>query len=107
MAKVTYLDPVKDVSGKVSHADRTCYNHRRASGKNFTSVPQKRDYTSHPLTSREVAARAAFKSAHAAAVAIIKDEAQKMAAMDRFNAAKKAKTTTATTLMGFLTQEAM
>ena len=38
MGKVFYEDPIHHISGKISKKYRTCYNHKRVNGLNFTSV---------------------------------------------------------------------
>lgn len=38
MGKVYYEDPIKHISGKISKKYRTCYNHKRVNGLNYTSV---------------------------------------------------------------------
>ena len=38
MGKVFFEDPVHHISGKISKKFRTCYNHKRINGLNFTSV---------------------------------------------------------------------
>ena len=38
MGKVVFEDPVHHISGKISKKYRTCYNHKRVNGLNFTSV---------------------------------------------------------------------
>lgn len=38
MGKVFFEDPVHHISGKISKKYRTCYNHKRINGLNFTSV---------------------------------------------------------------------
>ena len=38
MGKVVFEDPVHHISGKISKKYRTCYNHKRINGLNFTSV---------------------------------------------------------------------
>lgn len=62
MAKVTYLDPIDHLSGKIAKAYRTCYMHRTAAtsntaNPNFTHV---RSARTTPPSSSEVAVRQKF-----------------------------------------------
>ena len=64
MGKVFYEDPIKHISGKISKKYRTCYNHKRASGLNFTSVHGDR---TTPETTEELNHRKKFKAVRLAA----------------------------------------
>lgn len=62
MAKVTYLDPIDHLSGKIAKAYRTTYMHRTAATSNagtpnYTHVRGER---TTPLSSNEVAIRQKF-----------------------------------------------
>ena len=65
MGKVFYEDPVHHISGKISKKYRTCYNHKRINGLNFTSVHGER---STPASTNELAQRAKFKVVRLAAI---------------------------------------
>ena len=71
MGKVFFEDPVHHISGKISKAFRTIYNHMKASGVNFTSVRLK-ERTSEP-TPAELAARNKFSAVSKAVNARLKD----------------------------------
>ena len=62
--KVVFEDPVHHISGKISKKYRTCYNHKRINGLNFTSVHGER---STPASTNELAQRAKFKVVRLAA----------------------------------------
>ena len=64
MGKVFYDDPINHISGKISKKYRTCYNHKRASGLNFTSVHGDR---TTPVSTEEKARQARFKLVRTAA----------------------------------------
>ena len=64
MGKVFYDDPINHISGKISKKYRTCYNHKRASGLNFTSVHGDR---TTPVTDEELQRRNRFKVVRKAA----------------------------------------
>lgn len=64
MGKVYYEDPIKHISGKISKKYRTCYNHKRASGLNFTSVHGDR---TTPVSAEEKARQERFKVVREAA----------------------------------------
>ncbi len=64
MGKVFYNDLINYISGKISRKYRTCYNHKRASGLNFTSVHG--DRTTQPCTD-ELKHREKFKTVSEAA----------------------------------------
>ena len=64
MGKVYYEDPIKHISGKISKKYRTCYNHKRASGLNFTSVHGDR---TTPASADELAQRQKFRVVRLAA----------------------------------------
>lgn len=72
MAKVTYLDPIDHISGKISKQTRTTYMHRTAAtsnpamlaNPNFTHICGKRTTA---LTASEVAYRTRFGAICAAA----------------------------------------
>ena len=65
MGKVFYDDPIHHISGKISRKYRTCYNHKRVNGLNFTSVHDER---STPASTNELAQRAKFKVVRLAAI---------------------------------------
>ena len=65
MGKVFFEDPVHHISGKISKKYRTCYNHKRINGLNFTSVHGER---STPASTTELAQRAKFKVVRLAAI---------------------------------------
>lgn len=64
MGKVVFEDPVHHISGKISKKYRTCYNHKRINGLNFTSVHGER---STPASVAELDRRAKFKTVRLAA----------------------------------------
>ena len=64
MGKVFYEDPIKHISGKISKKYRTCYNHKRISGLNFTSVHGDR---TTPPSAAEMAIHTRFKTVRTAA----------------------------------------
>ena len=65
MGKVVFEDPVHHISGKISKKYRTCYNHKRINGLNFTSVHGER---STPASVAELDRRAKFKTVRLAAL---------------------------------------
>lgn len=65
MAKVEYEDPIHHISGKISKKYRTCYNHKRINGLNFTSVHGER---TTPASVAELERRAKFKTVRQAAI---------------------------------------
>ena len=65
MGKVVFEDPVHHISGKISKKYRTCYNHKRINGLNFTSVHGER---STPASVAELDQRAKFKTVRQAAI---------------------------------------
>lgn len=65
MGKVVFEDPVHHISGKISKKYRTCYNHKRINGLNFTSVHGER---STPASTEELKVRARFKVVRQAAL---------------------------------------
>ncbi len=64
MGKVFYEDPVHHISGKISKKFRTCYNHKRINGLNFTSVHGER---TTPVSAEETKHREKFKVVRLAA----------------------------------------
>ena len=64
MGKVFYDDPINRISGKISKKYRTVYNHKRASGLNFTSVHGDR---TTPPSAAEMAIHTRFKTVRTAA----------------------------------------
>lgn len=64
MGKVFYEDPIHHISGKISKKYRTCYNHKRINGLNFTSVHGER---STPASAEEKARQERFKVVRLAA----------------------------------------
>ena len=64
MGKVTFEDPIHHISGKISKKYRTCYNHKRINGLNFTSVPGER---TTPVSAEEIKRRERFKVVRLAA----------------------------------------
>ena len=64
MGKVFFEDPVHHISGKISKKYRTCYNHKRINGLNFTSVHGER---TTPVSAEEIARREKFKVVREAA----------------------------------------
>ena len=65
MGKVVFDDPVHHISGRISKKYRTCYNHKRINGLNFTSVHGER---STPASTEELKVRARFKVVRQAAL---------------------------------------
>ena len=65
MGKVVFEDPVHHISGKISKKYRTCYNHKRINGLNFTSVHGER---TTPASVAELVRRAKFKTVRQAAI---------------------------------------
>ncbi len=65
MGKVVFEDPVHHISGKISKKYRTCYNHKRINGLNFTSVHGER---TTPASVAELERRAKFKTVRQAAI---------------------------------------
>ncbi len=65
MGKVFYEDPVHHISGKISKKYRTCYNHKRINGLNFTSVHGERTTL---VSVTELDWRAKFKTVRQAAI---------------------------------------
>jgi hypothetical protein len=65
MGKVVFEDPVHHISGKISKKYRTCYNHKRINGLNFTSVHGDRTV---PASTEELKVRARFKVVRQAAL---------------------------------------
>ena len=64
MGKVFFEDPIHHISGKISKKYRTCYNHKRINGLNFTSVHGER---TTPVSAEEIARREKFKVVREAA----------------------------------------
>jgi len=64
MGKVVFEDPVHHISGKISKKYRTCYNHKRINGLNFTSVHGER---TTPVSAEEKARQERFKVVRLAA----------------------------------------
>jgi hypothetical protein len=64
MGKVFFEDPIHHISGKISKKYRTCYNHKRVNGLNFTSVPGER---TTPVSAEEIKRREKFKVVRLAA----------------------------------------
>jgi len=64
MGKVFFEDPIHHISGKISKKYRTCYNHKRINGLNFTSVPGER---TTPVSAEEIKRREKFKVVRLAA----------------------------------------
>ena len=65
MGKVVFEAPVHHISGKISKKYRTCYNHKRINGLNFTSVHGER---TTPMSTAELARQAKFKVVRQAAI---------------------------------------
>ena len=65
MGKVVFEDPVHHISGKISKKYRTCYNHKRINGLNFTSVHGER---TTPTSADEIKRRNKFKTVRQAAI---------------------------------------
>ena len=65
MGKVVYEDPIHHISGRISKKYRTCYNHKRINGLNFTSVHGER---TTPASVAELERRAKFKTVRQAAI---------------------------------------
>ena len=65
MGKVVYEDPIHHISGKISKKYRTCYNHKRINGLNFTSVHGER---TTQASVAELERRAKFKTVRQAAI---------------------------------------
>ena len=63
--KSSFEDPVHHISGKISKKYRTCYNHKRINGLNFTSVHGER---TTPAGVAELERRAKFKVVRLAAI---------------------------------------
>ena len=64
MGKVVFEDPVHHISGKISKKYRTCYNHKRINGLNFTSVHGERTTA---VSTEEIKRRERFKVVRMAA----------------------------------------
>ena len=64
MGKVFFEDPIHHISGKISKKYRTCYNHKRINGLNFTSVHGER---TTPVSAEEIKRREKFKVVRLAA----------------------------------------
>ena len=65
MGKVFFEDPIHHISGKLSKKYRTCYNHKRINGLNFTSVHGERNT---PTSADEIKRRNKFKTVRQAAI---------------------------------------
>ena len=65
MGKVFFEDPIHHISGKLSNKYRTCYNHKRINGLNFTSVHGERNT---PTSADEIKRRNKFKTVRQAAI---------------------------------------
>lgn len=65
MGKVFYEGQVHHISGKISKKYRTCYNHKRISELNFTSVHGER---TTPVSVTKLDWRAKFKTVRQAAI---------------------------------------
>ena len=65
MGKVFYEDPIHHISGKIGKKYRTCYNHKRINGLNFTSVHGER---TTPASVAELERRAKFKTVRQSAI---------------------------------------
>ena len=65
MGKVVFEDPVHHISGRISKKYRTCYNHKRINGLNFTSVHGERNT---PTSADEIKRRNKFKTVRQAAI---------------------------------------
>ena len=65
MGKVVYEDPIHHISGKISKKYRTCYNHKRINGLNFTSVHGER---TTQASVAELERHAKFKTVRQAAI---------------------------------------
>jgi hypothetical protein len=65
MGKVFFEDPIHHISGKLSKKYRTCYNHKRINGLNFTSVHGER---TTPTSADEIKRRNKFKTVRQAAI---------------------------------------
>ena len=65
MGKVVFEDPIHHISGKISKKYRTCYNHKRINGLNFTSVHGERNT---PTSADEIKRRNKFKTVRQAAI---------------------------------------
>lgn len=94
--------PIQNLGGARGIAG---FRFKKASKKQYLQVTGKRNYENHPITARELAARAAFKTASAQVKLILNDDDQKVLAMKEFNDAVAKKFTTATTLRGYLMQK--
>ena len=68
MGKVFFEDPIHHISGKISKKYRTCYNHKRVNGLNFTSVHGER---TTPVSAEEKARQERFKMVATVATAIV------------------------------------
>ena len=64
MGQVFFEDPVHHISGKISRKYRTCYNHKRINGLNFTNVHGER---TTPVSADEMKRRERFKVVRLAA----------------------------------------
>ena len=65
MGKVVFEDPIHHISGKISKKYRTCYNHKRINGLNFTSVHGERTTA---VSAEEKARQERFKVVRQAAI---------------------------------------
>ena len=98
MGKVVFMDPIEHISGKIAKKFQTIYNHRNASGLNFTSVRGVRTASIKP---GELEVRQKFRTI----IAAVNTRAQDMSKMAADQAAferQKAAGGKYTTLRGFL-----
>ena len=65
IVKLVYEDPIHHISGRISKKYRTCYNHKRINGLNFTSVHGER---TTQASVAELERRAKFKTVRQAAI---------------------------------------
>jgi hypothetical protein len=98
MAKVTFIDPVEHLSGKIARRHRTVYCFRNASGLRYTTVRSPRK---NPAGASEMEARNRFALCTAAARARLADPAHKPADLTAFRAQNRY-----TTMLGFLVAKA-
>lgn len=95
MAKVTYIDPIEHLSGRICRHSKTIYAHRNDSGTNFTSRlcnPSKTNPTEAMLN-----CRTAFKNTTVKVKTVVNDPIQYAAAKEAFVSQTKYKT-----LRGFI-----
>ena len=94
MAKVTFIDPIDHISGKLSKSHRTCYNYRKAKNNDginvkYTSIPN--PSTAAPSADQQ-AQRTRFGAIATAVQARKTNPTKKMQDMAAFKAQSQYKT---------------